>query len=141
MEPAVLPGSFASPSALAHIAVQKFVMYSPLYRLEKEYERQGLKLSRQTMSNWLLRASEDWLEPIYDALHAQLCRQHVLHADETTLQVLREKDKCTKPLRGGLRESSAVCIFVGFCSSHTVVDFSFQAFFTMKLPIPLSFTS
>ena len=54
MEPAVLPGSFASPSAIAHIAVQKFVMYSPLYRLEKEYERQGLKLSRQTMSNWLL---------------------------------------------------------------------------------------
>ena len=32
---------------------------------------------------------------------------------------------CTKPLRGGLRESSAVCIFVGFCSSHTVVDFTF----------------
>ena len=48
---------------------------------------------------------------------------------------------CTKPLRGGLRESSAVCIFVGFCSSHTVVDFTFQAFFTMKLPIPLFFTS
>ena len=96
MEPAVLPGSFASASAIAHIAVQKFVMYSPLYRLEKEYERQGLKLSRQTMSNWLLRASEDWLEPIYDVLHAQLCRQHVLHADETTLQVLREKDKSAK---------------------------------------------
>ena len=96
MEPAVLPGSFASPSAIAHIAVQKYVMYSPLYRLEKEYERQGLKLSRQTMSNWLLSASEDWLEPIYDALHAQLCRQHVLHADETTLQVLHEKDKSAK---------------------------------------------
>lgn len=96
MEPAVLPGSFASASAIAHIAVQKFVMYSPLYRLEKEYERQGLKLSRQTMSNWLLSASEDWLEPIYDALHAQLCRQHVLHADETTLQVLHEKDKSAK---------------------------------------------
>lgn len=51
------------------------------------------------------------------------------------------RPECTKPLRGGLRESSAVRIFVGFCSSHTVVDFSFQAFFTMKLPIPLSFTS
>ena len=96
MEPAVLPGSFVSASAIAHIAVQKYVMYSPLYRLEKEYERQGLKLSRQTMSNWLLSASENWLEPIYDALHAQLCRQHVLHGDETTLQVLHEKDKSAK---------------------------------------------
>ena len=42
----------------AHIAVQKYVMYSTLYRLEREYERQGLKLSQQTMSNWLLRASD-----------------------------------------------------------------------------------
>ena len=41
MEPAVLPGSFASPSAIAHIAVQKYVMYSPLYRLEKDMFTQG----------------------------------------------------------------------------------------------------
>lgn len=47
MEPSVLPGSFASPSAIAHLAVQKYVMYSPLYRMEQEFERQGLKLSRQ----------------------------------------------------------------------------------------------
>ena len=33
-EPALLPGSYASAEAVAHIAVQKFVMYSPLYRLE-----------------------------------------------------------------------------------------------------------
>ncbi|MEI3132263.1 MAG: transposase [Oscillospiraceae bacterium] len=35
-----------------------FVMHSPLYRLEQEFNRQGLKLSRQTMANWLLKASE-----------------------------------------------------------------------------------
>ena len=44
-------------------------MYSPLYRLEQEFNRQGLKLSRQTMANWLLNASEKWLRPVYDALH------------------------------------------------------------------------
>lgn len=47
MEPTVIPGSFASPSAIAHLAVQKYVMYSPLYRLEQEFDCQGLKLSRQ----------------------------------------------------------------------------------------------
>ena len=46
-EDTVLPGSFASPSAIAHLAVQKYVMYSPLYRMEQEFERQGLNLSRQ----------------------------------------------------------------------------------------------
>ena len=89
----VIPGSFASPSAIAHLAVQKYVMYSPLYRLEQEFDRQGLKLSRQTMSNWLLKATEDWLQPIYDVLHRRLCQEKVLHGDETTLQVLHEKGK------------------------------------------------
>ena len=80
-EPALLPGSFASAEAVAYLATQKFVMYSPLYRLEQEFNRQGLKLSRQTMANWLLKASEKWLQPVYDVLHEQLCREAVLHAD------------------------------------------------------------
>lgn len=92
-EPAVLPGSFASPESIAHLMVQKFVMYSPLYRQEQEWGRQGLKLSRQVMSHWLLRAAEDWLAPIYQELHKELVRREVLHGDETTLQVLKEPGK------------------------------------------------
>ena len=92
-EPAVLPGSFASPEAIAHLMVQKFVMYSPLYRQEQEWGRQGLRLSRQVMSHWLLRAAEDWLEPIYQELHRELLKRDVLHGDETTLQVLKEPGK------------------------------------------------
>ena len=80
-EPALLSGSFASAEAVAYLAAQKFVMHSPLYRLEQEFNRQGLKLSRQTMANWLLKASEKWLWPVYDVLHEQLCREPVLHAD------------------------------------------------------------
>ena len=89
----VIKGSFASPEAVAHIMTQKFVMGVPLYRQEQEWLRQGLPLSRQTMSNWLIRCAEDWLEPVYDALHEMLCLNKVLHADETTLQVLREPGK------------------------------------------------
>ena len=91
--PSVIPGSYASPEAIAHIMVQKFVMASPLYRQEQEWNRQGVQLSRQTMSNWLLRASDDWLKPIYDEMHRRLVQETVLHADETTLQVLREEGK------------------------------------------------
>ena len=89
-EPALLSGSFASAEAVAHIMTQKFVMYSPLYRLEQEFAREGLKLSRQTMANWLLNTSDTWLRPVYDVLHEKLCKEQVLHADETTLQVLKE---------------------------------------------------
>ena len=47
----VIKGSFASPEAIAHIMTQKFVMGVPLYRQEKEWQRNGIMLSRQTMSN------------------------------------------------------------------------------------------
>jgi len=89
----VIKGSFAAPETIAHLMTQKFVMGSPLYRQEKELKQNGIMLSRQTMSNWLIRAAEDWLEPIYDELHEMLCTYDVLHADETTLQVLREPGK------------------------------------------------
>ena len=69
-------------------------MAIPLYRQEKDWERQGIRLTRQTMSNWLLRATEDWLVPIYDALKVEMFANHdTLHADETTLQVLHEPGK------------------------------------------------
>ena len=90
----VIKGSFASPEAIAHIICQKFVMAVPLYRQEKDWERQGIRLTRQTMSNWLLKATEDWLVPIYEALKDEMLANHdTLHADETTLQVLNEPGK------------------------------------------------
>ncbi len=92
-EPTIIPGSFASPDAVAHLAAQKFVMGSPLYRQAQEWKRQGLMLSRQTMSNWLLRCAKNWLEPVYDVLHAQLVQCDLIHADETELQVLHEAGK------------------------------------------------
>lgn len=41
MEPTVIPGSFASPTAIAHLAVQKYVIYSPLYRSASRNLRKG----------------------------------------------------------------------------------------------------
>ena len=89
----IIPGSFATPEAIAHIMTQKFVMGSPLYRQEQEINRKGIKLSRQTMSNWILKATEDYLTPVYVQLHKELLTRDVLHADETTLQVLHEPGK------------------------------------------------
>lgn len=92
-EPNFIPGSFATPEAVSHLMTQKFVMGSPLYRMEQEMKRQGIPLSRQTMSNWILRAAEDYLTPVYDQLHTELLKREVLHADETELQVLHEPGK------------------------------------------------
>jgi Transposase and inactivated derivatives len=92
-EPALIPGSYASAEAVAQLAVQKFVMGVPLYRQEQAWNRQNVLLSRQTMSNWLLRCTEDWFSPVYEELHKRLLRHDLLHADETELQVLHEDGK------------------------------------------------
>jgi len=92
----VIKNSFASPEAIAHIMYQKFVMGAPLYRQEKDWERQGIMLSRQTMSNWLISATKKYLEPIYNALLAILLTLQVLHSDETHLQVLHEPGKAAQ---------------------------------------------
>ena len=89
----VIKGGYALPESVAHIMVQKYVMGSPLYRQETEFRRNGIRLSRQTMSNWFIKCSEDWLFPIYAMLRARLLENEVLFADETVLQVLREPGK------------------------------------------------
>lgn len=92
----VIKGGFASPEAISHIAVQKFMMASPLYRQEQEWRQKGIYLSRQTMANWLLKASKDWLEPFYEEMKLKLLKHNVLHIDETTVQVLKEPGKAAQ---------------------------------------------
>jgi len=89
----VIKGSLASPSAVAHILTQKYVMCSPLYRQEQDWKRQGVALSRQTMANWVIRCAEDWLTPLYERMKRRLLAHALLHADETVVQVLKEPEK------------------------------------------------
>jgi len=93
LPPQLIKGSMCAPETVAHIIVQKCVMGLPLYRQEQDWRRKGIPITRQTMANWLIRCSEDYLEPIYDELHRRLLLQKVLHSDDTVLQVLREPGK------------------------------------------------
>lgn len=88
-----IPNSIASPSMIACVMNQKFVMGLPLYRQEQDFERQGIGISRQTMANWMIQASDRWLKQLYDRMREHLLAKDILHADETTLQVLHEPDR------------------------------------------------
>lgn len=90
---ACYPGSYAAPESVAYLMTEKFVMGSPLYRMEQDFERKRIPLSRQTMSNWMIYCAQRWLKPIYEELKIQLLKEDILHADETELQVLREPGK------------------------------------------------
>jgi hypothetical protein len=45
------------------------------------------------MANWIIAASELWLNLIYERMRQLLLTRDILCADETTLQVLHEKDR------------------------------------------------
>ena len=62
----------------------------------QEWKQSGILLSRQTMANWLLKASKDWLEPLFEEMKQKLLKHSVLHVDETTVQVLKEPGKAAQ---------------------------------------------
>ena len=68
----VIKGNLAGASSVAHIMVQKYMNAMPLYRQEMELMLNRIVLSRQTMANWLVRCSEDWLLPPYDFMRQSL---------------------------------------------------------------------
>lgn len=89
----VLQHSYATSSSVAWTMYQKFVQAVPLYRQEKDWKQMGFPLSRATLSNWIIKTSEEWLNPVLGKLHEELLKEKYLHADETPVQVLNEESK------------------------------------------------
>jgi transposase len=90
----IIPKSMATPSLLAQIVSNKMHYGLPLYRQEKMFSEAGIELSRQTMSRWLITCA-DKLQSLMLLMKAELLKQPVLWADETTLDVLEvDKSSC-----------------------------------------------
>lgn len=85
-----IPKGIATASLLSQLITAKYQYGLPLYRQEKMFNDYGINLSRQTMSDWLIRCSE-LLMPLYDVLKTKLLEQAVIHADETPLKVIQEE--------------------------------------------------
>ena len=92
----LISGSLASPSAVAHIATQKFVNGIPLYRQEKGFGYDGVILSRQTMANWMVYTAQNYVQAIYSLLIESFLSEDIGHADETSVQVLREPGRAAE---------------------------------------------
>jgi transposase len=90
MPPTPIPKGIATASLLSQLITAKYQYGLPLYRQETMFNDYGISLSRQTMSDWLMRCSE-LLMPLYVVLKNELLTQAVIHADETPLKVIREE--------------------------------------------------
>jgi len=116
----LISGSLASPSAVAHLAIQKYVNGVPLYRQEKGLQYDNVALSRQTMANWLVYCAQNYLSAVYSSLVSSLLKENVLHADETPVQVLRE------PGRAAQTKSYEWLYRTSGCSAHPVVIYEYR---------------
>lgn len=86
----LLHGSLISPTLAGAIINGKYVNAVPLYRLEKEFERYGLAITRQNMANWMIRLADEYLFLLYDYFHRLLYEYHVIQADETPVLVNKD---------------------------------------------------
>ena len=126
-----LPGGMATPESVAWVIVQKYVMCSPLYRLEQEMRRMGVQLSRQTMSQWLTNACDAYLAPIYALLKKRVQAADVCHADETPLQVLHEPNCAPQ------QKSSMWLVRTGKYAVHPAIVYEYHE--TRKAEHPKTF--
>ena len=115
----LMKGSKASASIVSQLIYDKFELAIPEYRQEKEWERLGFPLSRQTMSNWILRMDRDYLRAM-TAYMLKTVKQEcgVLNCDETPVKVLDEKTDSGNPkkchmwvVRSGKYEAKHLVIF------------------------------
>ena len=80
-------GGMPTEALVAHVVVSKFADSLPLYRQAQMLERQGIKLDRSTLANWVGRACW-WLTPLYELMLGTVLGSSKVFADDTTLPVL-----------------------------------------------------
>jgi len=83
---AVISRCPADESLLAFVLTSKFADHLPLYRLVEIFDRSHIKISRQTLSNWVLTLGSA-LAPIYDAMKARVLESGVIFVDETPIDL------------------------------------------------------
>jgi transposase len=116
----LLPKTIATAGLIAAVVVEKFADGLPLYRQAARFSREGIEISRATLSNWVVRVGE-LCSPLVKIFREDLKAGALINADETPVQVLNEPGRAntTKSymwvFRGGIsppdRGGGSVVIF------------------------------
>ena len=123
--------SIATAPLVATLITGKYANHLPLERQSKAFKDNGVKLETNTIANWMIKASDLYLSILYDELHKHLFKSHVVHADETPFEVIKD----------GRKAGSNSYMWVyrnGECDSkHPVVIYDYQP--TRRLDHPDDF--
>ena len=86
--PHIIDKGIPTTGLLAQVLVAKYLDHLPLYRQEAIFERAGLAIARSTLAQWVGECGVR-LQPLVDALVADMLKAPVLHADETPVAMLK----------------------------------------------------
>jgi len=84
----VIDKGIPTAGLLAQVLVAKYQDHQPLYRQENIFGRAGLAIPRSTLAQWVGTCGAR-LQPLVDALKAQVLGHRVLHGDETPVAMLK----------------------------------------------------
>ena len=88
VEAHVIDKGIPTSGLLAQVLIAKYADHLPLYRQEAIFGRAGLAIPRSTLAQWVGNCGVR-LQPLVDALRAEILQYRVLHADETPVQMLK----------------------------------------------------
>ena len=143
--------SLASASLVAGIYNLKYVNAQPIERLSKEFERSDVFLPTQTLCRWAIMGAERHLSRVYDRMKQKLPEYHVMHADETVVEVRKDgrpagyesrmwvyrsgeletnpvilyeyqKTRKKEHAREFLKDFSGICVTDGYQVYHSIAD-------------------
>ena len=81
--------SIATPSLVASILNGKYNNALPLERQSRAYKSNGINPAINTMANWVIKSSDNYLSLLYDRLHTLIYDNRVIHVDESPVKVMR----------------------------------------------------
>lgn len=121
-----LDKSIATPGLLAAVIDSKFNRHMPLYRQEAMFGEAGISITRGTLSNWMIK-SANLLTPLVKLMESDICSHNIAFADETPLQVLKEKDRAPT-------QKSYMWLFIGGPPDKRAFVYQYHASRSHQIP-------
>jgi transposase len=113
MPDTLLPKCRADESLLAEIITQKFADHLPLYRIAEGMAREGIKISRKLLSQWVVKCGMA-LKPLHSKMLGRILGSQNIYIDEIPVKLL-EPEKCKQAYMwvvvGGNEQSPAYRIY------------------------------
>lgn len=88
VDPHIIDKGIPTTGLLAQVLVAKYADHLPLYRQEAIFGRAGFSIPRSTLAQWVGSCGVQ-LQPLVEAMKAELLQHRVLHADETPVSMLK----------------------------------------------------